>query len=84
VTTHKGPPESSHPHPHPPYQALHAADDAAHIVAVEEAAHTVVAHMRLILRLIPLVILRLIPLLILRLIRQLLIMLILCRIDRLG
>ena len=42
-TTHKAPPDSPCPHPHPPYQAQPAAEDAAH-TAAEEAGHTVAAH----------------------------------------
>ena len=30
------------PHPHPPYQPLHAAEDAAHTAVEEEARHNVV------------------------------------------
>jgi len=39
-TSRKAPLES--PHPHPPYQPLHAAEDAAHTAAAEEARHTAV------------------------------------------
>jgi len=37
-TTRKAPLES--PHPHPPYQLLHAAEGAAHTVAAKKARHT--------------------------------------------
>jgi len=40
-TSRKAPLES--PRPHPPYQPLHAAEDAAHTAAVEEARHTAAA-----------------------------------------